>query len=406
MSHGYLEYVQAFRVYGWAFDADHPTHCLTVEIHSGDLVLGRTRADVFREDLLQGAMGDGRHGFVFDFVTPLVGDTLANVAARIVTDDGATIPLERLHYTPPGDEWMPDPVRHHPKYPAPVVDASQYPLFILGSTRSGTSAVAQAVLASGRFWGQDEGHMLDLLAYLSDSLRGFYEQKNRAGAINGSTLISHVPVHFLQQGLQNLFVNLMRTVAPTPWWMVKTPNHLKIQLAPRFLAIWPHGKFVFMKRRALEVIESRRRKFPGSSFEDNCRAWAAVMTAWRGARANLDGRTLEIDQMFLAQHPNVAATAIATICGMDAEQAARVRHALTSERPEQTGNGIGRVLRLQDLDWTTAERDAFAHICGPLMEEFGYTTDETYAVADGPYVGIRSGCHATQMPSPRLVQGA
>lgn len=406
MIHGYLEYVQDFRLHGWAFDTVDMNRHLTVEITCGDVVLGRTVANVFRKDLCDNMAGDGCHGFVFDFTERLGSDDLHKIAARLVTEAGEVVSLQRLVYTPQEPDFDPAAQSTSLVYPGASSDNSQYPLFILGSTRSGTSAVAQALLATKRFWGHDEGQMLYLLAYLGDSVRFFYDLKARAGAINGSTLISYVPQSFLYSGLRRVFMDLMRTVAPIPQWFVKTLNHLMVQLAPQLLAMWPHAKFIFMKRRALEFIEPRRRKFPDLAFEDHCREWVATMAAWTRVYEKLGGRVLEIDQLYMARCPEVVATAVSTVAGLSADQSAAFLQSLAGDRPERTGSAFATALRLQDLDWDAAARAVFDSVCGPMMTHFGYSTDESYSVPGGSYIALRSGRHAvysrpTLVPSLR-----
>ena len=151
MIHGYLEYVQDFRLHGWAFDTVDMNRHLTVEITCGDVVLGRTVANVFRKDLCDNMAGDGCHGFVFDFTERLGSDDLHKIAARLVTEAGEVVSLQRLVYTPQEPDFDPAAQSTSLVYPGASSDNSQYPLFILGSTRSGTSAVAQALLATKRW---------------------------------------------------------------------------------------------------------------------------------------------------------------------------------------------------------------------------------------------------------------
>lgn len=393
MIQGYLEYVQAFRVHGWAYDSQNPDRHVTVEIMCGDARLGEARADMFREDLKTGGIGAGDHAFAFDILDPLSNDDLQKIAARAVTQDGP-LPLVRLTYTPveAGDVAAEEALDN--AFRGAASDDEQHPLFILGSTRSGTSAFAEAIAASGKFWGQKEGQLLDLFAHLRDSVRAFYDEKQRSGAVNEATFISRVPMAFFLKGLRHIFVELIRTAAPSPYWFDKTPNHHMIHLAPHFLAMWPNAKFIFLKRRAPEFIESRRRKFPQSSFEENCRSWAATMQSWTAVRDQLKGCAMEIDQLALANSPKTVAINVAAFVGFDHVQARRFSQALADGRPEQTGRDAAAILQMDHLDWGPDDHAVFDSICAPLMERYGYARDESYRLAEGPHRWLTSMPHA------------
>ena len=190
---------------------------------------------------------------------------------------------------------------------------------------------------------------------------------------------------FFQKGLRHMFVELIRTSTPSPYWFQKTPNHHMIQLAPHFLAMWPNAKFVFLKRRAPEFIESRRRKFPDSSFEENCRSWAGAMQNWAAVRGQLPGHAMEIDQLALANSPKTVAINVAAFAGLNYMQARRFAEVLSAARPEQTGAAQSTVVDIDDLDWSAAERATFDALCAPLMDKFGYATNENYRVPEGPH---------------------
>jgi len=377
MIQGFVELVQAFRIQGWVFDSDRPLNHLRVEIACGDMRLGGTRADIFREDLKEGGIGHGDHAFVFDFLDVLDSEDLSNLTVRVVTPDGAVL-LPRLVYTPMETVYLPEAVE--PVFGDPISDTDQHPLFILGSARSGTSAFSEAIVATGKFWGQAEGHMLDIVAHLRDSVRAFYAQKEREGAIDGENFISRVPMESLQVSLRRLFVDMMRATVPSPYWFDKTPNHNMIQMAPHFLAMWPNAKFVFLKRRAFEFLESRRRKFPDLSFEENCRAWAVAMQSWAAVRDQLDGRAMEIDQLYLAMEPETVARQVADFLELDSAQAQSFLDRLRDGRPQLTGASPAAVLHADALEWSAPERATFDQVCAPLMERFGYATDTSYRV--------------------------
>lgn len=45
-------------------------------------------------------------------------------------------------------------------------------------------------------------------------------------------------------------------------WVDKTPDPRMIKCVPRLKRAWPNAKFIFVKRRGIENLESRIKKFP------------------------------------------------------------------------------------------------------------------------------------------------
>ncbi|WP_158809694.1 hypothetical protein, partial [Beijerinckia sp. L45] len=65
---GYVDYVDANILRGWAWNATKPKCRITVDVFFRGVFLGRTRTGVLRTDLRDyHGMGDGCHGFLFHF---------------------------------------------------------------------------------------------------------------------------------------------------------------------------------------------------------------------------------------------------------------------------------------------------------------------------------------------------
>jgi MoaA/NifB/PqqE/SkfB family radical SAM enzyme len=61
-----IDAVRDNSVLGWAVDLRDPHKTVTVDVYSGDRLIGSAVADRFREDLLRAGMGHGRHAFACD----------------------------------------------------------------------------------------------------------------------------------------------------------------------------------------------------------------------------------------------------------------------------------------------------------------------------------------------------
>jgi hypothetical protein len=306
---GFVEQVLPAQVRGWAFDGDRPNAHLVIDIYCGNHLLGSCNADIFRSDLANGRIGSGDHAFEFHFPTKLDEQ---QIAAVVVTARSALDPAD-VRELP---RFLPA-ARATTQRPAPEVavgayqDDTQHPVFVLGAPRSGTTAVALALMDAASYAGYGEGQVIDLLVLLQHALSRFYEGRtNEIMRPGRGTMLGRIPEEYFSNGIFALFAEAIRQIFPSRRWCDKTPTADMIWAAPSLARIWPNAKFVFLKRRGLENLLSRTRKFPGFPFDDQCLGWTACMEAWRAVRDGLAGRALELDQHFLARYPDRSAEAI------------------------------------------------------------------------------------------------
>lgn len=62
---GYVDVIAPRCISGWAQNVDHPEAPVCVDIYAGGVLIGRTLANRYRQDLEFGGLGSGRHSFVF-----------------------------------------------------------------------------------------------------------------------------------------------------------------------------------------------------------------------------------------------------------------------------------------------------------------------------------------------------
>ena len=77
---GYHEGIACYSTFGWAWDANRPTTPITVDVYDGSTLIGSATANLFRQDLLNAGIGDGRHGFGFNLPA-----SVRNGAAHTIT---------------------------------------------------------------------------------------------------------------------------------------------------------------------------------------------------------------------------------------------------------------------------------------------------------------------------------
>jgi Sulfotransferase family len=372
MIDGFLGNVHRDQAVGWTYDRESPDRHLLVDIYCGDRWLGSTKANIFRADLAAGRIGQGDHGFCLRFEAVLEQSQLAHVVARARTgsDSNTGEPLPRFVSAPPATIGSPIDA---------YCDTAQFPVFVLGAPRSGTSAVAQALMASTPYKGHQEGQVIDLLTPLMHAVRRFYEAKaedvTRPERI---TMIKQIPEGYFTNGICALFADAVRPLFPKGHWCDKTPTPEMIWAAPLLLRTWPNAQFIFVRRRAIENVMSRMRKFSGYSFETQCLYWTACMEAWRSVRGSLTGRALELDQHFVARHPEDAARAIGTLLALSAGEAHELARVLARHRPEQTGAHVQDLCDASAMDWSPDQWATFDRICGPTLAAYGYSRDTSY----------------------------
>ena len=365
-----------FDVSGWAFDPAHPSGHLDVEIEHDGHRLGSVRADIFMDDLLRAGIGSGDHGFLF--VVPADHAPLppAKLCAFAVLADGRRQEL--------GIAVDPDsapgacPAPQGPSFPGAYQDLTQFPVIILGAPRSGTSAMAQALIASGVYAGFEEGHLLDLLLPLLQTTAAFYEARAEEWSADRRTHISSVPQAFVDQGLRHILVEAARCSFPGGRWVDKTPRATMVGAALKLREIWPNARFIYMRRRAMENLDSQLRKFPLMDFEASCREWARSIQGWHAVATALSGAAIEVDQVFMAANPDAVADAVGRLLELDAAAQARVAQALQVDRPERTSAAFGSILDVSSLEWPAHHLASFRSICGPAMALAHYEEGSSY----------------------------
>jgi hypothetical protein len=94
---GYLEEMSCDRLRGWAWDSSQPDRPVSIDLYDGDSLLKTTVADQFRQDLLDGQKGNGRHLFIEAFPPAIKDGTPHSIRAVI---KGTSFTLRPLAETP------------------------------------------------------------------------------------------------------------------------------------------------------------------------------------------------------------------------------------------------------------------------------------------------------------------
>jgi hypothetical protein len=373
---GFVEIVHHRQIRGWAYAPGIQPEQLLVVAECGERQIGASAADLFRQDLADDAIGGGYHGFVINLDESLADDELSQVSVFAMTGPSDRTRLPQAASAPPAAEPT---VKAQARLTLEPVDMSQHPVFVLGAARSGTSGLAQALLKSGWYEGEEEGFLNPLLGDLINVVHQHYARTLEEQTWD--TAIRRVPKSYFTGSLRAVFADLARQLYPTGRWVDKTPVAAFISLAPTLQEIWPNARFVFMRRRAIENILSRQRKFPEIGFKEHCLDWARAMSAWLEVRDKLGCAAMELDQVAVARDPHAAGASLIAFLGVPDSFGTRLLQGLAYDRPETTSDVFGSVTDLEEVDWSDEDKLDFMVICGDLFADYGYSLDRSYFAA-------------------------
>jgi Sulfotransferase family len=257
----------------------------------------------------------------------------------------------------------------------------RHPVFIVGSPRSGTSALVDVLRHSG-YNGFLEGNFLSLLHGINQLIDQHYKWYPTD---NKRVLLSNVDKDELKRKLFQIFSTVANTLNPQEPWFDKTGNPEMTLAIPIVRELWPQAVFVFAKRRGIENVISRITKFPGHSFEYHCANWAKNMSCWRAIRQKIPPECfIEIEQRNMVRQPETTARELCTFLGVSDSVMPTVVKVMDTHRPQETTRGsASRTLSLAASGWSKEQIETFLEHCKTEMKEYGYTMDEHYSVIPG-----------------------
>jgi hypothetical protein len=195
---------------------------------------------------------------------------------------------------------------------------------------------------------------------------------------NKQILVSNVDIKSLKSRVLGVFKQI-GDVHQKPWFD-KTGNPEMIHTIPIIRQLWPNSVFIFMKRRGIENVRSRLKKFPTHGFRYHCADWARNMLTWSEVRTGLPSSCyIEIDQQDMIADGKAVAERIAGFLDAGVDAADKMTNLMKSSRPQETAAGSAELIfSMESVGWTEAQREVFMAECKEAMVRFGYRFDEKY----------------------------
>jgi hypothetical protein len=249
------------------------------------------------------------------------------------------------------------------------------PIFVIGSARAGTSALVAALRDAARIPTDNEGHLVSMTHAL---LRASREHVDAIRA-QGST-IERVGSDRIEEAILEAVRRMQESAFPGVLvWLDKTPDGPSIRAIPYIMRMWPKARFIYAKRRGIENIVSRMRKFPHLSFTEHCERWSIAMNLWKERKVSLPaGSWIEIEQREMALQPERTAHELGAFLGFSDATVQAVAHTFATTRPESTGSNEKVSVSIDSVGWSRAQIYTYQRICGHVATEWGYSEDENY----------------------------
>lgn len=261
---------------------------------------------------------------------------------------------------------------------------ADWPVFVMGAERSGTSTLARFLREELGYAGDAEGHVFNLLQQLlAQTRRHFVSNGFRPAAAllsvhgqNAATTAERISSTRLESALCSAVRGLVRS-QHKGLWFDKTPGPEFIRCAPALCKMYPHARFIFLIRDPVSAVESNRRKF-GSSFEQACDRWKESAEAWLQSKGGIpQDRYIELKTHELSSQTDRCLDRIADLLtghplSMSPSEV-RGKHFSTSERTS-TGD-LSRIMSPATTGWTPEQTRVFRERTSALAAVFGFPVD-------------------------------
>lgn len=243
-------------------------------------------------------------------------------------------------------------------------------IFVLGSPRSGTSALSRALRRIFGLRGSEEGHVLPVFTGI---LHTFHAHSTRFRE-HPYLLASRLDTDHFRRHILEYVRSLYQEAHGGEGFVDKTPGADSIVAAQLIKEAFPRSRIIMLRRNGIGYSCSFSRKF-NVGIDAAAQSWAICMKAIEIARESC-GDFLEVDHSELLLDRGDTSLEIARHLGRP-ECGEFLAAALTRARTEASAEDEAALVRapsrLSDVCWTNLEKRQFRETCGPFMAKFGYS---------------------------------
>lgn len=253
---------------------------------------------------------------------------------------------------------------------------------VLGSPRSGTTIVGQMVQIGFAVESHGESHVAQGFELLSTEAEKYFSQ-SPAAKTNG-TLCNEVPSLFVKAQLILAMRNLYQRIYRGADIVDKTPGNKMLQSLPLFFLAFPQTKVIYCKRRGIENIESRQRKFPKVSFKGHCEQWSRNIELWKKLKQTIskmkkhDNWFIEVEQYELANFGEKCSMEMVKFLEVPETRLKSIVNYQAENVLQKTAANHQLAKSINDTDWSEQDKRTFTNICGKVMSDCNYSYDNSY----------------------------
>lgn len=206
---------------------------------------------------------------------------------------------------------------------------------------------------------------------MHDAVTSYYA--SHKPALEQGTLLAMIPESDWHERVNLFFRSVVENYSAEDFILDKTPTIEPLYALQHIEAMWPEAKFIFCRRRGIDNVMSKQRKWPNGSFESQCREWAAINDLWDEKKKDLHSSWIEVEFFDLVNNvQDVLAARVGMFLALSKEETALIARRLCATRPQISSPEAGKCVRFSDTGWSAEQSDLFTRICGPTMERCGY----------------------------------
>lgn len=267
------------------------------------------------------------------------------------------------------------------------VTLPQRAVLVVGSPRSGTSALGKACRKALRSSAHGESHVVEGVNRILTAADSFFQQSKTA-SIAGN-LVNAIPSTVIIAQQLTALRQIYRLYYGDEVLLDKTPGIPMLESLSFALMAWPHAKVIFCKRRSMENVQSRMIKFPNVAFEQHIKQWRQSFVAWRNSKQKINKLLkhnqwfIEVDQFDMATAPSNVVERVANLLAFTTrEKNVFLKQLASDDRPEQTSAIQTKTKSLDEFGWSDAHIALFKEVCEKEMVLQHYSYDHSYYLTD------------------------